>query len=139
MDAQKLNKALLSLIKRRNELRKMGYDHPDYDQAEEDLQDAEQTFLDIYGDYLDEALTYIHETYCPESDALLPTAYIPRQYKAYHDPDLDIETFEVGDTDGVTIDLTDFPNLEARLLLLPSQPRFVIVSAAGEQEVWWAK
>lgn len=117
----------------------MGYDHPDYDQEEETLQDEEQTFLDIYGDYFEEVIQKVHEVYCPESDPLLPTAYIPRQYRAYRDEELDLETFEVGDNDGVSVDLADFPNLDARMLLLPSPPRIVLVSAAGEQEVWWAK
>lgn len=139
MNTEKLNKALNDLIQKRTDLSKLGYDHPDYDQTEEALEEKEQDFLDVFGNYLEDALEKIHEELCPQTDILLPTAYIPRKYTTFTDPDLDIESFEVGNTDGAIVDLTDFPNLEARMLLLPNPVRIVVVSAAGDQEVWRAK
>lgn len=138
MNIDKLNASLKSLINKRLDLGKLGYDDPQYDTIEEELEEVEQDFLDIYGDYLEKALQQAHESFCPNTDVLAPTAYIPRKYQVFNDEDLWIESFEVGNNDGAIVDLEDFPNLEARMLLLPDPVRIVIVSAAGDQEVWRA-
>lgn len=140
MKTESLNKAVLSLIKKRQKLATLGYDNPDYDELEEALHEAEGIFQDGYGFELGKILKDIHEQYCtPETDVLDAVAYIPREYRVIRDEELDIEEAEVGDEDGILIDLIDFPNLEARLLLLPEPPRLVIFSSAGAQEVWWAE
>jgi hypothetical protein len=140
MNIQSLDKAISSLIKKRTELTKLGYDHPDYDSIEEALQEQEDEFLDVFGDYLEDAFTKAHKTFCsPNNDVLLPTAYIPRQYEVVIDPELGVEDVEVGDNDGIPVDLLDFPNLEARMLLLPNPTRIIVFSSAGLQELWWAK
>jgi hypothetical protein len=138
MNTDKLNTSLKALIAKRQILGELGYDDPKYDKIEEELEEMEQDFLDIYGDFLEKAIQKSHDVFCPNTDLLSPTAYIPRKYQVFNDEDLGIESFEVGNNDGAIVDLEDFPNLEARMLLLPDPLRIVIVSAAGDQEVWRA-
>ena len=139
MKVASLDKAILSLIKQKIALANMGYDHPDYDEVEENLHEKEDDFTDIFGEYLEKALQQCHDLYCNKSDVLNAIAYIPKEYKETEDEELGVSVIEVGDDDGILIDLNDFPNLEARMLILPSPTRIVIFSSAGEQEIWWAK
>jgi hypothetical protein len=137
MNASALDRALTQLIEKRDQLARLGYDHTQYDDVEEELHDLEDALQDEYGDYLERALKRVHDEYCPESEVLLPTAYLPRQYRRQQDP-AGIEEYEIGDNDGVWVELRDFPSLDAKLVLLPSPPRLELLSQAGSQEVWRA-
>ncbi|MFT4032096.1 MAG: hypothetical protein QM669_06720 [Siphonobacter sp.] len=137
MNPKALNSILLDLISKRLALKKMGYDHPDYDEAEEILENLEDKFVDEYGDTFEEILQRVHTEFCPETDVLLPTAYLPRsQYEKVANEETGEDEYEIGPGDGVWITLKDFPNLDAKLVLLPSPPRLEILSMAGSQEVW---
>ena len=137
MDASALDRALNQLIQNRDRLARMGYDHEQYDVVEEELHEMEDQFQADYGDYLEGALKRVHEEYCPESDVLLPMAYLPRQYQKLSEA-TGIDEYEIGDNDGVWVELKDFPSLDAKLVLLPSPPRLELLSQGGSQEVWRA-
>ncbi len=133
MNIQELDKELLSLFEKRIALSQMGYDHRDYDDVEEELHDLEDDFNDKYGDYLENILQVIHKEYCPESDVLLPTAYLARSFKETSDGGI-----EVGADAGVEVELEENPIANARLLLLPSPTRVVLVVGKKKKIVWSA-
>ncbi len=140
MNTQALNDTLLNLLSKRFALREMGYDHPGYDDAEETLEALEDDFVDEYGDEFEEILQRVHANFCPDTDVLLPTAYLPRtQYEKVTNEETGLEEFEIGPGDGVWVTLKDFPNLDAKMVLLPSPPRLEILSMGGSQEVWRAE
>jgi hypothetical protein len=118
MDIKALDKALQEIVKKREELAKIDYNNPTYDDLEEKLHDLEDAFQDVYGDYLEEALELVHEEYCPESDVLMPIAYLGK---------------------GVFVDAEKFPGKEVKLILLPSPARFVLEVGDKQQVVWTAK
>lgn len=118
MDIKALDKALLEIVKKREELGKIDYNNPKYDDLEEKLHDLEDEFQDSFGEYLEAALDQIHEEYCPDSDVLMPIAYLGK---------------------GVFVDAEKFPGKEVKLVLVPSPARFLLHVAGKEQVVWTAK
>lgn len=138
MNTIALNQALREVVEKRQVLSQMGYDHEQYDDVEEELHDLEDDFLDQYGDVLEKALQKIHKQYCPESDVLLPTAYLPRQYRKVVNAKTGEEEIELGDRDGVWVDLEEFPGSDAKLVILPDPTRIELLIGAGSETVWTA-
>lgn len=134
MNIQELDKDLLSLFEKRAELSQMGYDHRDYDDVEEVLHALEDDFNEKYGSYLEGILSDIHKEYCPESDVLLPTAYLAKTFKETADGGV-----EVGKDAGVLIELEADPAATAKLILLPSPTRVVLQVGKKKNIVWQAE
>ena len=80
MNIKELDNDLKELIKTRSELLKINYNSPQYDELEEKLHDAEDDFQDQYGEYLEEILQDVHDEHCPDSDVLIPIAYLAKKY-----------------------------------------------------------
>jgi hypothetical protein len=133
MNIQELDQELLALFEKRIELSQMGYDHKNYDDVEEELHDLEDDFNDKYGDYLEGILEDIHKEYCPESDVLLPTAYLAKSFKIAPDGSI-----EVGKNAGVEVELEADPAANAKLLLLPTPVRIVLQVGKTKKIVWKA-
>jgi hypothetical protein len=133
MNIQELDQELLALFEKRIELSQMGYDHKSYDDVEEELHDLEDDFNDKYGDYLEGILEDIHKEYCPESDVLLPTAYLAKSFKIAPDGSI-----EVGKNAGVEVELEADPAANAKLLLLPTPVRIVLQVGKTKKIVWKA-
>jgi hypothetical protein len=133
MNIQELDQELLALFEKRIELSQMGYDHKNYDDVEEELHDLEDDFNDKYGDYLEGILEDIHKEYCPESDVLLPTAYLAKSFKIAPDGSI-----EVGKNAGVEVELEADPAANAKLMLLPTPVRIVLQVGKTKKIVWKA-
>ena len=133
MDIKALDQELLSIFEKRVELSQMGYDHKNYDDVEEELHDLEDDFNEKYSDYLEKILEGIHKEYCPESDVLLPTAYLAKSFKIAADGSI-----EVGKNAGVEVELEDSPDAKAKLLLLPTPIRVVLQVGKTKKIVWKA-
>jgi len=56
MDLKALDKALQAIAEKRNELSKIDYNNPKYDDMEEELHDLEDAFQEEFGEYLAYAL-----------------------------------------------------------------------------------
>ena len=134
MNIKALDQELLSLFEKRVELSQMGYDHKNYDDVEEELHDLEDEFNDKYGNYLEKILEGIHKEHCPESDVLLPTAYLAKSFKIAPDGSI-----EVGNNAGVEIELEVDSAAKAKLLLLPTPVRVVLQVGKKKQIVWKAE
>ena len=134
MNIKALDQELLSLFEKRVELSQMGYDHKNYDDVEEELHDLEDEFNDKYGNYLEKILEGIHKEHCPESDVLLPTAYLAKSFKIAPDGSI-----EVGNNAGVEIELEVDSAAKAKLLLLPTPVRVVLQVGKKKQSVWKAE
>jgi hypothetical protein len=118
MDITALDKALLELTKKRDELKSIDYNDPRYDELEEKLHDMEDDFLDKFGDDLEQVLQHVHDNHCTDSDVLLPIAYLGQ---------------------GAQVEVDQYPGKEARLILEANPPRFVLrVGKESNQVVWEA-
>lgn len=116
MDTKALDEALLKIIKKRDELAKIDYNNPKYDDLEEQLHDLEDDFQDEYGDYLEEALQKVHDEYCPENDVLMPIAYLGQ---------------------GVPVEVDSMPGKDTRLVLAASPVRILVSVGKDKQQVVW--
>ena len=134
MDIDKLNGDLCKLALKKNELSVLDYDNEEYDRVEEELHSLEDEFQENYGDYLEEALSYVHDEFCADNDVLLPIAYLANKYKVEDD------RFDVDTNQGVLVDVDDFPGKSVRLVLVPSPTRILlIVDENTREEVWKAE
>jgi hypothetical protein len=118
MDIKALDKALQEIVKTRAELSTLDYNNPKYDDLEERLHDLEDDFQDDYGDYMEEVLKKIHDEHCPESDVLLPIAYIGA---------------------GVPVDMKKAPGHDIQLVLEANPPRLSFRIKDAMQVVWIGK
>ena len=116
MDIKALDKALLEIVKKREELSKIDYNNPRYDDLEEQLHDLEDDFQDEYGDYLEKALQNIHDEFCPDNDVLMPIAYLGQ---------------------GVIVEVDKLPGKDTRLVLAPSPVRIMLTVGKDKQQVVW--
>jgi hypothetical protein len=130
MNTAELNKALVNLLEKRTELSKLQYSDPTYDDVEEELHDLEDDFTDTYGDYMEKAITKVHNEFCSESDVLLATSYLPKVVTKVGDD------YEFTANEGVLVEMDDLPALEARILLLPNPPRMLLLTPGETMEVW---
>lgn len=130
MNIQDLNTSLVTIIQKKQELATLPYNDDRYDEVEEELHDLEDEFNDNYGEYLEEVLGDIHHKICPDTDVLLPTAYLPEGLDANGQ-------VAITGKQGVWVEADAFPNKEARLVLVPNPTRFFLsVGKTVQQEVW---
>ena len=132
MNINELNTSLVEIIRKKEELSKLSYNDKRYDDVEEELHDLEDDFNETYGEYLEGVLEEVHERLCPDSDVLLPTAYLPNNLTA-------MDTGTPAHREGVWVDSDEFPNKEARLVLVPNPTRLILsVGTKIQKEVWQA-
>jgi hypothetical protein len=139
MNTKHLDKDLFDIINKKSQLSKLTYDHKDYDDIEEELHDLEDDFLDKYGDYFEEQLEKVHDKVCPDTDVLLPIAYLASQYlDKGKNPD-GTPLLDVNFKEGVWVDVDKHPNKDTRLVLIPFPARLVLtIEGKGKEVVWQA-
>jgi hypothetical protein len=116
MDIKALDKALQEIIAKRDELSKIDYNNPKYDDIEEHLHDLEDAFQVNYGEYLEEALQDVHDELCPDNDVLMPIAYLGK---------------------GIPVEADKFPGKDTKLVVAANPPRIVLTIGKDKQEVVW--
>jgi hypothetical protein len=116
MDIKALDAALQAIEKKRDELSKLNYNNPKYDDMEEQLHDMEDDFQDKYGDYIEDALQDIHEKLCPDNEVLMPIAYLGK---------------------GVFVEVEKYEGQDTKLILASGPPRIILAIGKSKQEVVW--
>ncbi len=126
-----LNTALIEIAEQRTSLNSISYDNEKYDLIEDNLHELEDNFVDEYGEFIEDLLADIHEQLNLESEVLLPTAYIAKNYIKEGD------TFSVNGKEGVMVTVEGYTNKDTRLVLLPN-PFRVIMNIGGkvQKELW---
>ncbi len=135
MDIAKLDKALIDIAETKIALSGLSYDDEKYDDLEEQLHDQEDYFVETYGDYIEEALQEVHDEFCPDNEVLLPIAYLANEYlKKEVDGKIVYTTLT---SQGVPIDMDDYPDKKTRLVLIPSPTRLVLILDPRHQKIVW--
>jgi len=132
MNIHALDKALQEIIAKRNSLQHLDYSNPQYDDLEQALHDLEDDFQDRYGDYLEGVLRELHDRHCPDTDVLYPIAYIAKAYSVNANNE-----FVVKYSDGVYVEMDQYPGKETRLAFAPNPMRVVLNVGNERQEVVW--
>ena len=136
MDIKKLNDDLCELVSRRNLLASLDYNDEAYDRVEEDLHDFEDDFLEEYDTSLEEVFQSVHDKHCPDTDVLLPIAYIAKKYIEKTDKAGKM-SYGVGRNEGVLVEADKYELNDVRLILVPSPTRIVMTIDKKRPEVVW--
>lgn len=131
MDVHQLNLAISQLLDKKIELSNISYDDKRYDVLEEEVHDLEDDITDKYGQYLEEKLYEVHDEFCPDSEILLPIAYIPNKVSK------EGEEYKVDFSQGVYVDADDFPEKNTKLVLLPNPLRIILQIDPDRSDVVW--
>jgi hypothetical protein len=134
MVVQDLDTAIQEIALRRNELSKIDYNNPKYDELEEQLHELEDSIQVKYGEYLEDVLQDIHDEFCPDTDVLYPIAYFAKSYIVTNSKE-----FSVGPKEGVYVEVDAMPGKETKLVIVPGPLRIILNSGNGQQVVWTAK
>ncbi|GHN01857.1 hypothetical protein WSM22_33460 [Cytophagales bacterium WSM2-2] len=134
MDIKALDKAIQDIAIRRNDLKKIDYNNPKYDDLEEELHDLEDAFHVKYGEYLEEALQDVHDKLAPDTDILFPIAYLAKTYTISSKNE-----FSVSGSEGVFVEVDTMPGKETKLVIVPNPLRIVLNTKDKQQVVWEAK
>jgi len=137
MDLKKLNELLERLIEKKNELNAIDYNNEEYDDIEEELHDLEDDFNDEYGEYLEGILQSIHDEICPESDVLLPSAYLANTYIIEDGEGASSKVYDVKPDEGVMVEMEKYENRDTRLVILPSPLRVQLNIDKKRSEIVW--
>ncbi len=111
---------------------KLDYSNPKYDDLEEKLHDLEDAFQEAYGDELEAAIQDIHDEYCPDTDVLVPVSYIAKVYAVIRTINTPLHP-----TEGVYVEMDDYPGKETKLVLVPNPVRIVLNIGNDKQQVVW--
>ena len=87
MNVNALNKSIVAILEKKQQLNSIDYNDARYDDLEEELHDLEDDFNEEYGDYLEDVLEDVHGKLKSDADILLPTAYLASTL----DPEVDLE------------------------------------------------
>jgi hypothetical protein len=134
MDIKALDQAVQEIALKRNELKKIDYNNPQYDDLEEVLHDLEDEFLDNYGDEMEKVLQEVHDKLCPDTDILLPIAYMAKAYTV-----TDKNEFSVTTSEGVFVEVDSLPGKDTKLVIVPNPLRIVLNLKYKQQVVWVGK
>lgn len=137
IDIQAMDKALIRLIEKRNEVHALDYSAPNYDDLEEELHDLEDDFLGEYGEYLEDGIAEVYEEFELDSDVLSPLAYVARSYQLMND-DKDNPQYNITSKDGLPIDVPGYEEKDTRLIVLPNPTRVFLLLKGKGKEVWRA-
>ena len=134
MNVDNLNQALIDLVEKKIQLSQLDYSDQQYDEVEEALHDQEDQFVEEYGEYLEDVLADVHDTLCPDSDVLLPIAYVANKYDKEEENG---KTIYYAADGGVIVDVDKYPDQITRLVLVPGPTRLVLQIGRKQAEVVW--
>jgi hypothetical protein len=136
MYIKEIEKELIRIVNKRNELSQLGYDSEQYDDVEEELHDMEDGFISKYGEQVEEILYDIHDEFCPDSEVLSPLAYLAKSYNVTGNNE-NGPTFGVSQKEGVFVEMEDFPDEDTRLVIIPNPLRVVMNRNQKGQQILW--
>jgi len=96
--------------------------------------DLEDEFLDNYGDEMEKILQEVHDKLCPDTDILLPIAYMAKAYTV-----TDKNEFSVTTSEGVFVEVDSLPGKDTKLVIVPNPLRIVLNLKDKQQVVWVGK
>ena len=140
VDIQGLETKLAHIAEKKNQLNALNYSDENYDLLEEELHMLEDNFMQEYGTYLEEALADVHDELCPDSDVLLPIAYLAKKYVKKGVNTDGTPFYDVSLDEGVIVDVDDYPKDLTRLVLVPGPTRLLLqVGNRMREQVWQAR
>lgn len=133
MNLKNLDQAIISIAQKKKQLLEENLSDSLRRAAQIELETLKMNFQSNFGTVIEEALFNFHDEFCPDNEILNPAEYLATQY---------VETnggrIEVGEHEGIPVEVEDFPGTQAKLLLVPSPARLVLQGQDVDfQEVVW--
>ncbi|MEM6300017.1 MAG: hypothetical protein AAF740_15120, partial [Bacteroidota bacterium] len=105
---------------------------------EEELHDLEDSFLEEFGEYVEDGIAEVYEEFELEEDVLSPLAYLARSYQKMDETE-EGPKYNITNKDGLPIDVPGYESRDTRLVMLPNPPRLFMILKGRGKEVWRAK
>jgi hypothetical protein len=81
--------------------------------------------MEAFGAEMEQVIQGVHDKICPDTDVLLPIAYLAKSYVLAKNEE-GKEIFDVDLKEGVPVILDDYPDHLTRMVLLPTPPRLIV-------------
>jgi hypothetical protein len=136
MEVMELDKELTRIVELRNSISALGgssESHPDFGR----LKEMEESFVEKYGLYLEDALRDVHDEICPDDQIHPLTAYIASQYIDTGNKREGLKVFEVENDQGVGVGTDDYPGMDTKLVIIPNPCRIMLIVGEEEREELW--
>ncbi len=130
MNKDKIEASLRNLAERKTYLNRIDYHLPEYDALEEELHVLEDSFQEEFGEYFEVVLSTIHDNVCPDSEMLIPLAYMAATYN------ISENKIDVDSDHGVPVDAVAHPDKKSNLVLVPGPTRYLLMVDGVKEEVW---
>ncbi|MGF1533237.1 MAG: hypothetical protein ACFCUI_06010 [Bernardetiaceae bacterium] len=137
IDIQALDRDLIQIIEKRNELSQLDYSAEHYDTLEETIHALEDDFLSAYGEYIEDGISEVYEEFHLPSEVLSPLSYLARFYHKMDETETG-PTFNVTSKDGLPIEIPGHEDKDTRLVILPNPTRLFLILKGKGKEVWRA-
>ena len=137
MDHKALDAALNALVEKKVLLNSLNYDDEKYDEVEDQLHEAEDDFLDAFGNDLELILEEIHDKHFPESDVLIPTAYLAKNYIPKGVNEDGTTKYSIQAKEGIEVESDKYKGKKVKLVLLPNPARFIVLVDGKGVEILW--
>lgn len=135
MKFDEINQALEDIIDLRNQIYALDKSNADFPAKSQALETLEKQLLAKYGTQLHEVLLDVHDELCPDNDVEEPTNYIAPHYQVNMNGAG--KKYQVNSTDGVLVQMDDYPHEPTRLVLAPNPFRVILnINANQAEEVW---
>jgi len=133
MNLKNLDQAIISIAQKKKQLSEENLSESKRRAIQIELETLKLNFQANFGTMIEEALFNFHDEFCPDNEILNPAEYLASHY---------VETnggrIEVGEHEGIPVEVEDFPGTHARLMLVPSPARLVLQGQDVDfQEVVW--
>ncbi|MBB3698768.1 hypothetical protein KMW28_09715 [Flammeovirga yaeyamensis] len=136
MDTTAIDKALIAIVEKRQQLNALTYEDESYDDIEDELHDLEDDFIDEHGETLEDIIGDVHEEYKVDTEVLSPLSYIAQEYVETGANDLG-KQFDCNHAQGVPVEVDELENKPTRLVIIPNPLRIILNVDAKNRKIVW--
>ncbi|NME71945.1 hypothetical protein [Flammeovirga aprica] len=136
MDTTAIDKALIEIIEKRNQLNALSYEDESYDDIEDELHDLEDDFIDEHGETLEDIIGDVHEDFSVDTDVLSPLSYIAQSYIKTGDNEVGAQ-FDCDHGQGVPVEVDDLERKPTKLVIIPNPLRIILNVDSKNRKIVW--
>ncbi|KXX67322.1 hypothetical protein [Flammeovirga sp. SJP92] len=136
MDTTAIDKALIEIIEKRNQLNALSYEDESYDDIEDELHDLEDDFIDEHGETLEDIIGDVHEDFSVDTDVLSPLSYIAQSYTKTGDNEVGAQ-FDCDHGQGVPVEVDDLERKPTKLVIIPNPLRIILNVDSKNRKIVW--
>ncbi|NLR92297.1 MULTISPECIES: hypothetical protein [Flammeovirga] len=137
MDTTAIDKALIAIIEKRQQLNALSYEDESYDDIEDELHDLEDDFIDEHGEALEDIIGDVHEDFSVDTEVLSPLSYIAQEYVKTGENETGNQ-YDCNHSQGVPVEVDELESKPTKLVLIPNPLRIILNVDARNRKVAWS-